>query len=253
MSEIIPTGLAQARILYTMNRDGLKIGMTDDWKITIKPKIEGKTKMTTKTESKKSTHYLTPIGRVSFCNVWKPRKDTDVYDITLILDQPKDMSEKDKQRWNKLKELLSETKKEKWPKSSTPVGCPIRTGKGYKTDEFFSDPLDIDKYTEYKDKIVIKATSYGRQPEIIGPDKEEIINIADFYSGCYAILSLTAFAYDKNGKKGVSFGVQHIMKVKDGTPFVGNAGKAAEAFGEVDADDFSVVDADEGDEEEFDI
>jgi Protein of unknown function (DUF2815) len=218
-----------------------------------KPKIKGKTKMTTKTEPKKSTRYLSPIGRVSYCNVWKPRDEKDLYDITLILDQPKDMSEKDKVRWNKLKELLLETKRERFPKVKSPIGCPIRTVKGYKTDDFFSKPLDGEKNPEFIDKIIIRATSYGRQPEIIGPDKEEIINKGDFYSGCYAILSLTAFAYDTDGNKGISFGVQHIMKVKDGTPFVGSAVKAATAFEEIEADDFSVVDTDEGDSEEFDI
>jgi hypothetical protein len=251
MSEIIPTGPAQDRILYTMNRDGLKIGMTDDWKITINPKRKGKTKMTTKTEPKKSTHYLSPICRVSFCNVWKPREGTETYDMVLIMDRPTDLSKKDKERWNKIKQLLIDTKKDKWPKLSTPVTGPIRTAKGYKADDFFSDPVDAEKYPEYKDKIILKVTSKGRAPEIVGPDKEEIINKADFYSGCYAIVSVTAFAWENSGKKGVSLGMQHIMKVKDGTPFVGSATTAAKAFEEIEADDFGTVKAE--DEEEFDI
>jgi hypothetical protein len=208
--------------------------------------------MTTKTEPKKSTHYLTPLCRVSFCNVWKPREGTETYDMTLIMDQPKDLSEKDKERWNKIKQLLIDTKKEKWPKLTSPVTGPIRTAKGYKTDDFFSDPVDAEKYPEYKDKIVLKVTSKGRQPEIIGPDKEEIINKADFYSGCYAIVSVTAFAWENSGKKGVSLGMQHVMKCKDGTPFVGGAGKAADHFEEIRSDDFAVV-SDEEETEEFDI
>jgi len=210
---------------------------------------EGKTKMTTQTTEKKKTHYLSPIIRVSFCNVWKPRKDTEKYDITGIMDMPKDLSEKDKARWNAIKELMVQTKKEKWPKFSGPVLCTIRTEKGYKTDDFFSDPLDCEKYPEYKGKVIIKAMSSGRQPEIIGPDKEEIINTKDFYSGCYAVLSLTAFAWENSGKKGVSLGVNHIMKVKDGTPFVGGAGSAAEAFKEIEAENFATTNG----EEEFDI
>jgi|ERR1700723_309353 len=206
-----------------------------------------KTKMTTKTETKK-THSLSPIIRVSFCNVWKPRKDTEKYDITGIMDMPKDLSEKDKARWNTIKELMVQTKKEKWPKFSGPVLCTIRTEKGYKTDDFFSDPLDCEKYPEYKGKVIIKAISSGRQPEIIGPDKEEIINTKDFYSGCYAILSLTAFAWENSGKKGVSLGVNHIMKVKDGTPFVGSATTAAQAFEEIPASEaFATTDEEDED------
>lgn len=212
--------------------------------------------MKTKSKPKETevTHYLSPIIRVSYCNVWKPRKDTEIYDISGIMDLPKNLSEKDKGRWNKLKELMLEAKQEEWPKAKAPVYCNIRTVKGYKTPDFYSDPLDGEKNPEYVDKVIIKATSYGRQPEIIGPDKEEIVNKKDFYSGCYAILSLTAFAYEKNGKKGVSFGVQHIMKVKDGTPFVGSAGKAADHFEEIDSDDFDTIsDDDDEDEEDYGI
>jgi Protein of unknown function (DUF2815) len=212
-----------------------------------------KTKAKPKETEKEVTRYLTPLCRVSYCNVWKPRKDTEIYDISLIMDNPKDLSEKDKGRWNKLKELMLEAKQEEWPKAKAPVCCNVRTVKGYKTDDFYSDPLDGEKNPEYVGKIVIKATSYGRQPEIIGPDKEEITNKADFYSGCYAIASLTAFAYDKNGKKGVSFGVQHIMKIKDGTSFTGGAGKAADHFEEIDADDFATTDEEDEDEEDYDL
>jgi hypothetical protein len=203
--------------------------------------------MTTQ-EKKKTTHYLSPIVRVSFANVWKPRKDTEKYDITGIMDLPKDLSEKDKARWNAIKQIMIDAKKEKWPKFTGPVLCTIRTGKGYKTDDFFSDPLDCEKYPEYKDKVIIKAMSSGRQPEIIGPDKEEIIDTKDFYSGCYAVLSLTAFAWENSGKKGVSLGVQHIMKVKDGTPFVGSAVSAASAFEEIEASEaFATTDDEDED------
>lgn len=205
-----------------------------------------------KTETiKKEAHILSPILRVSFCNVWKPRKDTDKYDITGIMDLPKQLSEKDKGRWNSIKQMMIEAKQEQWPKLKSPVLCTVRTVKGYKTDDFFSDPLDGEKYPEYMNKIIIKAMSSGRQPEIIGPEKEEIIDTKEFYSGCYAILSLTAFAWENSGKKGVSLGVQHIMKIKDGTPFVGSAGKAAEHFEGIDADDFATTD--EENEEDFDL
>jgi hypothetical protein len=213
-----------------------------------------KTQTQQKETEKKTTRYLTPLCRVSYCNVWKPRKDTEIYDISLIMDKPKLLSEIDKKRWNNLKALLLETKQEAKMKGIVYTSG-IRTTEGYKSEDFYSDPLDGEKNPEYKDKIVIKATSYGRQPEIIDQNKEEIINKADFYSGCYAIASLTAFAYDKNGKKGISFGVQHIMKIKDGEHFVGGAGKAADHFEEIEAKEFATTDDDDDDseDEEFDI
>src|ERR1700679_2300511 len=104
---------------------------------------EAKTKMITQTKEKKTTRYLSPIIQVSFCNVWTTRidkgVDTGKYDITGIMDMPKNLSEKDKARWNKIKELMLEAKKEKWPKLTAPVICTIRRGpKAYQTDDFFS-------------------------------------------------------------------------------------------------------------------
>jgi hypothetical protein len=54
------------------------------------------------------------------------------------------------------------------------------------------------------------------RPGIVDANLQEIISEDDFYSGCYARATLTAFAYDKLGNKGVAFGLQNIQKLKDG-------------------------------------
>lgn len=46
---------------------------------------------------------------------------------------------------------------------------------------------------------------------------------SEVYSGCYMRATLTAYAYDKGGGKGVSFGLQNLMKVKDGEPLSSRA------------------------------
>jgi hypothetical protein len=46
--------------------------------------------------------------------------------------------------------------------------------------------------------------------------KEEILN--EFYAGCYCIATITAYAWEKMGKRGVSIGLQNILKVSDGEP-----------------------------------
>jgi hypothetical protein len=45
---------------------------------------------------------------------------------------------------------------------------------------------------------------------------------------------LNAYAYDQAGNKGVSFGLLHIQKVKDGESF-GNRTRAEDAFAPVES------------------
>jgi hypothetical protein len=58
----------------------------------------------------------------------------------------------------------------------------------------------------------------------IGPDRKD-----EFYAGCFARATIRAFAYDKNGNKGVSFALQNVQKLKNGEPF-GSKRKAEDDF-----------------------
>lgn len=99
------------------------------------------------------------------------------------------------------------TDKTKWPKN---LRMPFRDG-AEKTYDGYGEGI-----------IFCSATSVSR-PGLVDDRRQPIIDHAEFYAGCYARATITAYAYDVKGNKGVSFGLQNIQKLNDGDPFSGKA------------------------------
>lgn len=59
------------------------------------------------------------------------------------------------------------------------------------------------------------------QPQIVDADLNPIINPVEFYSGCYGRASINFFAYNNNGNKGISAGLNNLQKLEDGEPLGG--------------------------------
>ncbi|MDO5395808.1 MAG: DUF2815 family protein [Bacteroidales bacterium] len=60
----------------------------------------------------------------------------------------------------------------------------------------------------------VNAKSTTR-PGIVNRDKTPIVDKEEMYSGVWAVASVTFFAYDSNGKRGVACGLNNLMKFKD--------------------------------------
>lgn len=58
--------------------------------------------------------------------------------------------------------------------------------------------------------------SSKNQPQVVDADMNPIINPVEFYSGCYGRASINFFAYNNNGNKGVSAGLNNLQKLEDG-------------------------------------
>ena len=71
------------------------------------------------------------------------------------------------------------------------------------------EPQDV-----YVGMWAIACTS-DRKPGIVGPDLNYLENEAEFYSGCWAYVSLNSFAWTSHKKNGVSFGLRNCQKVRD--------------------------------------
>ena len=72
------------------------------------------------------------------------------------------------------------------------------------------------------------------RPGLVDNKNQDIIDETDAYSGAWYIAQVNAYAYEKKGNKGVTFGLLNLRKQKDDEP-LGNskqkASKAFEAFG----------------------
>ena len=96
---------------------------------------------------------------------------------------------------------------------------------------------DSDGYPD--DCIFIGARSKDRPGVCVGPNREPCTDPGEVYGGCYVKLSVTAFAYDTAGNRGVSFALNNVWKIRDGEHF-GNWKSADEDFAseEVDTEAF---------------
>ena len=155
-------------------------------------------------EAKKFEKIMSPEFRVSFAYVFTPQtgfdNGTPKYSLVMLIPKKTDITE--------MKRILKAAAVTKWG-DKIPKGLrnPIRDG----------DEKELDGY---KDMWAISATSKIK-PGLVDADKTAILTSDVFYSGCYARATLTAFAYDQKGNKGVAFGLQNIQKLRDGEPFSG--------------------------------
>lgn len=77
--------------------------------------------------------------------------------------------------------------------------------------------------------MVMTASSKTR-PNVVDINVQPIMNAVEFYSGCYARVSLNFFAYNSNGNKGIGCGLNNVQKIEDGEPLSGRT-TAEEDFG----------------------
>ena len=82
---------------------------------------------------------------------------------------------------------------------------------------------DTDKDDDaYGGHYFVNAKSVTR-PQLVDKHLSPITDEEEIYSGVWAIVSVTFFAYDVNGNRGVACGLNNIMKFKDGERLGGRA------------------------------
>lgn len=180
-------------------------------------------------EEKKQTYIITPEFRVSYANIWVPKendKGKKVFSVTAIFPPDTDLAP--------LKALLVQAKEAKFPNMKGKCKTPLRFG----NDEEY----DLEKNPEYAGNWITSFRSYERPVGVVDLQRQPILDQQDFYSGCYAVASVSAYAYDFEGTKGVAFGLRNIMKTRDGEPLAGTA-KAEVDFAEMDTSKFKANNA----------
>lgn len=82
------------------------------------------------------------------------------------------------------------------------------------------EEADLDNNPEYAGHWYLTASN-TRKPGLIDRDRDPILEESDLYSGCYARVSLNAYAYNYQGTKGVTFSLRNVQKLADGEAFGG--------------------------------
>lgn len=162
--------------------------------------------------------------RASYVNIFQPRVPENggdpKFSVTLLI--PKT----DAATLNAIFAEIERAKQEGIQKfnGSVPPMCrvPIYDGDGYRpSGEAFGE--------ECRGHMVMTASAKN-QPVIVDLGMQNIINPAEVYSGCYIRASISFFAYNSNGNKGIGCGLNAIQKIEDGEPLAMRV-SAEEAFG----------------------
>ena len=90
--------------------------------------------------------------------------------------------------------------------------------------EGFAGQYTIKASSAYKPEVVKKATVMGKAQIVPITDEDE------FYSGCYGYASVSFFAYGNGVSKGVTCGLNGVIKSRDGERLGGGGGSAAADF-----------------------
>lgn len=173
-----------------------------------------------------NTKVVTGEVRLSYANVWEPKSingGKEKYSVSIII--PKS----DQKTIEKIEKAIDAAIEEGLGKfggkkpNKKAIKLPLRDGDVEKDDE------------AYKDAYFVNANSMTA-PQIVDMKVEPILDRSEIYSGVYARVSLSFYAFNVNGNKGVACGLRNIQKIKDGEPLGGKT-SASEDFDALDADD----------------
>lgn len=109
------------------------------------------------------------------------------------------------------------------------------------------EEADLDKNPEYEGHYYM-TVSNKTKPGVVDQALNPVMDQTEVYSGCYARVSLNAYAFNVSGSKGVSFGLNHVQKLADGEAF-GSFSKAEDDFDVVEGYEDLVVESDDEDED----
>lgn len=173
-----------------------------------------------------TTKVITGVVRLSYANVWEPKSingSAEKYSVSVII--PKS----DTKTINAINAAVDLAIKESAGKfggkipNKASLKLPLRDGDAERDDE------------AYKDSYFVNANS-KTAPQIVDKDLNPILDKTDVYSGCYARVSLTFYAFNSNGNKGIACGLGNIQKIRDGESLGGRSSAEDDFASAVDED-----------------
>jgi hypothetical protein len=172
-----------------------------------------------------------PNTRWSYANVWEPKSingGTPKFSVSLII--PKS----DTKTIAKIKAAIEaayhegESKLKGNGKTVPPLAAlktPLRDGDAERPDD-----------EAYANSYFINANA-TTAPGIVDVDRNPILTRSEVYSGVYGRASISFYAFNSNGNKGIACGLNNLQKVRDGEPLGGKA-SAESDFATEDDEDF---------------
>lgn len=163
-----------------------------------------------------ATQITTGKVRFSYCNLFTPRSIDDgpaKYSVTLLI--PKS----DKATIAKVKAAIDAAKaayiqRNSGKKLPAALKNTMHDGDGTR-------PNSGDEFGEECKGHYVMTVSSKNKPVIVNADKTPITEPQELYSGCFGRAIINFYVYDTQGNKGISAGLNGIMKLYDGEPLGG--------------------------------
>lgn len=151
---------------------------------------------------------ILPPGIASYANLIEPRADQQgkmKYSVSLLISKSRS------KELDPLRAIALEVATAKWgPKAKALLENQkyplIKDGDKKVDDDGKVDPI-------YKGMFVISAKT-DRKPGIVDASRQPVFTDDDCYSGCMIRVSGNVFAYDYQGNKGLSFGLNNVQVLK---------------------------------------
>ena len=191
-----------------------------------------------KTQNQKHTNPLKVITgkdtRWSYCNVWEAKAingGTPKFSVSLLIPKTDTVTVK------KIKAAIEAAYREGEAKLKgngktvpplTAIKTPLRDGDAERPD----DPA-------YAGHYFLNANS-ATAPGIVDADRQPILTRSEVYSGVYGRASISFYAFNSSGNRGVACGLNNLQKIRDGEPLGGRASAESDFsdFDDEDDDDF---------------
>lgn len=176
------------------------------------------------------TKVITGKVRFSYANVWEPKSingSTPKFSVSLIIRKD------DKPTLDRINAAIQAAYEEGQAKLKG-------AGRSVPKLEALKTPLrdgDLERDdAAYKGCFFINANATTK-PGIVDANCQPIIERSEIYSGVYGRASITFYAYNAQGNKGIACGLQNLQKLSDGEP-LGSKSSAEADFSTAAEDDF---------------
>lgn len=171
-----------------------------------------------------------PDTRWSYANVWEPKSingGTPKFSVSLIVPKA------DTETVEKIKAAIEaayhegESKLKGSGKAVPPMAAiknPLRDGDAQRPN----DPV-------YANAYFINANS-ATAPGIVDEACNPITTRSEVYSGVYGRASISFYAFNSNGNRGIACGLNNLQKIRDGEPLGGKASATSDFATDADED-----------------
>ena len=185
-----------------------------------------------KKKSTNPTKVITGVQtRWSYANVWTPKAMAEgaklKYSVSLIIPKSDTVTIQKIKTAIKAAYEEGQSKLKGNGKSVPPLAAiktPLRDGDVERPDD-----------EAYKDAYFVNANS-PTAPGIVDADRQPIIDTSEVYSGVYGRASITFYAFNSNGNKGIACGLNNLQKIADGEPLGGKT-RAEDDFADLEDED----------------